>query len=499
MRALAALVASPLLIADHAAPIATLTDAWRNESLRSRHRWLLDLDAAPQRLREHLAASNARQLGRYAEALWRFWFVHLPGARLHAAGLPVKDALAVRGEFDFIVSLPALSDVQHLEMGYKFYLYCPPGDDFSRLFGPNAADRLDRKWQHMLDVQLPLSQTALGRAALPADVGACRTAGVPSGLAVLPAGGGSAPPIAGVSPAHWRGWWCRSDDWRRPDAPWTDLAGGMDGAAATRWIAPAAIDDPAWRRSRPDACRTRIDAHFAASSQAQLVAGLERGGMASGAKRSAYSSWRRTGHEATPPPRSANRQRRDDARFALWVEFDLRPGRSSRISRGRPSRRRRARSARSPDAGASTSCRIPRSPDRVCFYEVYDDEAAFLRHRDMAHFKTYFAATEPMIAGQAGHEAAGRASGARPKGLRQPLSRSKLLQRFVDALRRPRPRYRRWPDAACLPAGINARVKPEFRRLAQALLAALDRADFPCQADFAKHKRFSSQWLVFKR
>jgi quinol monooxygenase YgiN len=29
---------------------------------------------------------------------------------------------------------------------------------------------------------------------------------------------------------------------------------------------------------------------------------------------------------------------------------------------------------------------------------VYDDEAAFLRHREMAHFKTYFATTEPMIA-----------------------------------------------------------------------------------------------------
>ncbi len=188
VRALAALIASPLLIAEHAAPIATLTDAWRIESLRLRHGWLLDLDAAPQRLREHLAASNARQLGRYAEALWRFWFAHLPGARLHAAGLPVKDALAVRGEFDFIVSLPGLSEVQHLEMAYKFYLYCPPGDDFSRLFGPNAADRLDRKWQHMLDVQLPLSQTALGRAALPAGSRPGDTAGVSSGLVVLSAG-----------------------------------------------------------------------------------------------------------------------------------------------------------------------------------------------------------------------------------------------------------------------------------------------------------------------
>jgi hypothetical protein len=41
------------------------------------------------------------------------------------------------------------------------------------------------------------------------------------------------------------------------------------------WIAPAAIDDPQAMLS-PDACRARIDTHFAASSQAQLVAGLQR-------------------------------------------------------------------------------------------------------------------------------------------------------------------------------------------------------------------------------
>jgi hypothetical protein len=275
VRALAALIASPLLIAEHAAPIATLTDAWRIESLRLRHGWLLDLDAAPQRLREHLAASNARQLGRYAEALWRFWFAHLPGARLHAAGLPVKDALAVRGEFDFIVSLPGLSEVQHLEMAYKFYLYCPPGDDFSRLFGPNAADRLDRKWQHMLDVQLPLSQTALGRAALPQDVGRVTPRACLQGWLFYPLATGSAAPIAGVSPAHWRGWWCRSDDWRSHGAPWTELAGAWTWLPRRAWIAPAAIDDPQAMLS-PDACRARIDTHFAASSQAQLVAGLQR-------------------------------------------------------------------------------------------------------------------------------------------------------------------------------------------------------------------------------
>lgn len=277
VRALAALIASPLLIAEDAAPIAALSDGWRLESLRLRHRWLLELDAAPQRLREHLARSNARQLGRYAEALWRFWFAHLPGARLHAAGLPVKDAMAVRGEFDFIVSLPGLPEVQHLEMGYKFYLYCPPGADFSRLFGPNATDRLDRKWQHMLDVQLRLSQTALGRAALPADVGPVTPRACLQGWLFYPLDAASPAPIAGVSPAHWRGWWCRSDDWDSPAASWAELADAWTVLPRRAWIAPAAIDDREAVASA-ETCRTRIATHFAGSSQAQLVAGLALGG-----------------------------------------------------------------------------------------------------------------------------------------------------------------------------------------------------------------------------
>ena len=284
VRALAALVASPLLIAEHAAPIETLTDGWRNESLKSRHGWLVDLDASPQPLRAHLLSSNARQLGRYAEALWRFWFAHLPGARLHAAGLPVKDALAVRGEFDFIVSLPELPDVQHLEMGYKFYLYCPPGEDFSRLFGPNPSDRLERKWRHMLDVQLRLSETTLGRAALPAEVSAVTPRACLQGWLFYPLGGGPAAAIPGISAAHWQGWWCHSDDWRRPGAPWTDLAGAWTVLPRRAWIAPAAIDDPT-AITTAEGCRARIDAHFATSSQAQLIAGLEPG---------ADGTWRET-------------------------------------------------------------------------------------------------------------------------------------------------------------------------------------------------------------
>ncbi len=84
-------------------------------------------------------------------------------------------------------------------------------------------------------------------------------------------------------------------------------------------------------------------------------------------------------------------------RFALWVEFDLRPGHLDAFLAA-------AQLDAEGSVGSEPGCRLfdilqdPERPDRVCFYEVYDDEAAFLRHRAMPHFKTYFAATEPMIA-----------------------------------------------------------------------------------------------------
>jgi quinol monooxygenase YgiN len=84
-------------------------------------------------------------------------------------------------------------------------------------------------------------------------------------------------------------------------------------------------------------------------------------------------------------------------RFAIWVEFDIRPGHLAPFHDV-------ARLDAEGSVGNEPGCRRfdvlqdPEVPDRVYFYEVYDDEAAFLRHREMPHFKTYFAATEPMIA-----------------------------------------------------------------------------------------------------
>lgn len=84
-------------------------------------------------------------------------------------------------------------------------------------------------------------------------------------------------------------------------------------------------------------------------------------------------------------------------RFALWVEFDLKPGALhaflavARIDA-------EGSIAHEPGCRRFDILQDPALPDRVCFYEVYDDEAAFHVHLETAHFKAYNAASQPLIA-----------------------------------------------------------------------------------------------------
>ena len=59
----------------------------------------------------------------------------------------------------------------------------------------------------------------------------------------------------------------------------------------------------------------------------------------------------------------------------------------------------------------------------------------------------------------------------------------------------------RAPSIACfglLAAGTSIVREPELGGLANALLAALHRPDFPRQPDFTKYNRFGWQWPVFQ-
>ncbi len=83
--------------------------------------------------------------------------------------------------------------------------------------------------------------------------------------------------------------------------------------------------------------------------------------------------------------------------FAVWVQFDVKPGLL-------PAFLDAARLDATGSVGNEPGCHrfdIMQDPDvanRVYFYEVYQDEAAFAAHRETPHFKTYANTTGTMVA-----------------------------------------------------------------------------------------------------
>lgn len=83
--------------------------------------------------------------------------------------------------------------------------------------------------------------------------------------------------------------------------------------------------------------------------------------------------------------------------FAVWVQFDVKPGQlPAFLDAARLDAQGSVRNE--PGCHRFDILQDPEVANRVYFYEVYQDEAAFAAHREMPHFKTYAATTEPMVA-----------------------------------------------------------------------------------------------------
>ncbi|CAG4892256.1 DUF1853 family protein [Paraburkholderia saeva] len=182
--------------------------------------WLHALDAGPDSLHRHIAASRITRLGRYAECLLGWFLQHGPAARLVAANVALRRAGVTLGECDFLVET-ASGRRLHWELAVKCYLHA--GDGRSQLadyVGPNLQDRFDLKLAHLLDHQLPLS--AREEFATLGHRGPWEPAMFIKGWLFYGAtqsetgetgetGPGQGAPQ--VNPAHARGWWATRADW----------------------------------------------------------------------------------------------------------------------------------------------------------------------------------------------------------------------------------------------------------------------------------------------
>jgi len=165
--------------------------------------WLDALDADPAPLLAALGERVYTRLGLYAEKLMAFYYREQ--GVLVAHGLQVRAAHNVTvGEFDFLFD-DGLGGLEHIELATKFYLLeGEAAARFDTFVGPNLADSLGAKMRKIVTRQLALGSHPAAAAVLPRPVKQARA--LVKGWLFYPAGVVAA--MAGIGPAHCRGFWC---------------------------------------------------------------------------------------------------------------------------------------------------------------------------------------------------------------------------------------------------------------------------------------------------
>lgn len=135
-----------------------------------RQDWLARLDEDDRPLRHYMQKQcHSRRLGLVFESLWHFFLLSDPATELLGHNIAVRSQGKTLGEFDVIYHCTESGHNIHLELAVKFFLGLSKNHQTPSLkdwFGPNRADRLDRKLARLSQHQLPLAHTEAGRQTL---------------------------------------------------------------------------------------------------------------------------------------------------------------------------------------------------------------------------------------------------------------------------------------------------------------------------------------------
>lgn len=159
-----------------------------------------------------------RRLGIYYENLVNLLLNSSPNLLDIKRNIQVSEHKRTLGEYD-ILCRTMQGENLHIECAVKFYLCTGDGSELSHFEGPNRRDRLDIKWNKLINKQLQLSTTHAGRACTD-------TLGLHPDRKLLLLQGylfypfeiwhGDGRPTATLHPLlhtdHNRGWWIRQPD-----------------------------------------------------------------------------------------------------------------------------------------------------------------------------------------------------------------------------------------------------------------------------------------------
>jgi hypothetical protein len=211
------------------------------------------LDKDPRPLRDRVLAQKDRRLGKYFEALWRFWLDTNTRYRLLHANLSLRSAARTLGEFDLLVTDTLSGKTLHWELAVKFYLGVGDTARAGHWWGPGRRDRLDLKTRHLIEHQSRLSQHPLGRQLLDSlHIRIDETWVILKGRLFYPLGRSGLPPHQ-ADPAHLKGFWAEADGFRHLEqARWAPLSrqqwlAPLSGIAAAECLGNTALLDR-WRQ-----------------------------------------------------------------------------------------------------------------------------------------------------------------------------------------------------------------------------------------------------------
>lgn len=124
-----------------------------NEWFIHHKEWLLEQDQTPETIISFLAQQKRNgRLGFYAEDLLHYFFLSSPCIELLLVNEQIVEEGVTQTEIDFLIGYN--DQIIHLEVAVKFYLLY----DNSEWIGPDARDSLRKKWDKVLQRQLPKAQ-----------------------------------------------------------------------------------------------------------------------------------------------------------------------------------------------------------------------------------------------------------------------------------------------------------------------------------------------------
>jgi uncharacterized protein len=243
VRELAWIFQGPGILSDIRFPDQIESDLAMKNRLSPHLARLSALERDPRILREFLASIQTHgRLGRYFEALLKFYLLELVKAETLQTNLQIREGRQTIGELDVLFREARDLPARHWEASVKFYLCTAENEHEAKqlrfFMGTLVWDRLDRKLEKLLEKQLKLPLLPQTRAALEAlGMKNVESRALLKGFLYYPShlDWRRLPHPAEVSPHHARGWWTTDDRAEIPQSSSNSLYMILPPA---RWLAP---------------------------------------------------------------------------------------------------------------------------------------------------------------------------------------------------------------------------------------------------------------------